>query len=148
MPRIKIAAALLAVFLFVGQPASADTAAIATNVLLGEQIIDVVQTQTAMHGPLYRCGDAFAPLASPANPNSLCRAIEGDDLVRPFVHSAALNVASALAINGLIRIALTLPAFRHGRNTWVAGLLFGAVAAYLPVLIRNQSILHAQSLAR
>lgn len=93
---------------WVAAPASADEKASLENVLLIEQLVDVATTQQLLHAG--SCGPETPVLDGArvhiGNVRQCAVGSESDPLARPFVSSALVNVGAAVALNGLVRLAL------------------------------------------
>jgi hypothetical protein len=116
-------------------PASADEKASLENVLLIEQLVDVATTQQLLHSG--SCGPE-TPVLNDARVRvgsvRLCAVgSESDPLARPFVTSALVNAGAAIALNGLVRLALRNLEPRHMR--W----LRLGVVLYPTVIVGNVS---------
>jgi hypothetical protein len=116
--------------------ARADDRAAMANLLLAEQLADVATTQQLLHS---RTCTQFAPIFNAellmvGSVQHCINGAEGDPLARPFVRTPFANVAAALAVNGLVRLA----SFRLGRTGQRA--LRYSIDLYPVVLYRNLDV--------
>jgi hypothetical protein len=126
---------LVAAQLLCPAPAAADESASLANVLLVEQLADVATTQqllrTTSCGPTQPIIDAAR---RPIGATRHCVAgTEVDPLARPFVGSPLVNVGTAVALNGLVRLA------SHALLPHSARWLRLAVVLYPAVIVGNVS---------
>jgi hypothetical protein len=120
----------------------ADEKASLENILLIEQLADVATTQQLLHTA--SCS-RFVPVVDPDTHATVgavrhcAMGSERDPLARPFVGTPALNTVTALAINGLLRLAF------HGLAPSQVRYLRYGVELYPTIIIGNVTqLLHVQ----
>jgi hypothetical protein len=123
-------------------PVAADEKATLENIFLIEQLADVASTQQLLHTA--SCS-RMMPIVDP-DTHATVGAVrhcalgsERDPLARPFVKSVGLNTVTAVAINGLLRLAL------HGLAPNQLRYLRYGVELYPTIIIGNVTeLLHVQ----
>jgi hypothetical protein len=106
---VRVLPLLIAVLALCASPtrARADERARLANILLAEQLADVATTQQLLHSK--QCGQSTpifnAALVEVGSYRHCVAGTEGDPLARPFVVTPVANIAAALAVNGIIRLA-------------------------------------------
>ncbi len=142
--RLCAFAFLAAALLLGSRSARADENAALANVLLVEQLTDVATTQQFLHGSY--CSRPFPVVAAGlfviGTAHTCLQGSEADPLARPFVGTIAGNAAVALAVNGLLRIAV------HAFGRTGTRMMRYSVDVYPMVMVGNVSqIFHLQGLS-